>query len=82
MQGKADTCMFVKRYDKNELMIVLVYVDYILDFVTRDDELLAFKTAVESEYNVNNLVWADANYFLGLGLQWSPSGNDLRISQH
>ena len=79
MQGKADTCMLVKR-DDNELMIFLVYVDDILAFAIRDDELLDFKTAVESEYNVKD--FADANHFLGLELQWSQSGNELRISQH
>lgn len=77
-RGVADTCLFMKGSD-DDLMIVLVYVDDILAFAMRDEDLNQFKTAMETEYEVNN--FDDINYFLGLELQWSPAGDEVRVCQ-
>ncbi|GMF48908.1 unnamed protein product [Phytophthora fragariaefolia] len=77
-QGKADTCLFVK-HDGNDLIIVLVYVDDMLVFDTKNDDLTAFKAAVEEAYDVNH--FKDVNYFLDLNPQWSAAGDKVRINQ-
>lgn len=79
-QGEADYCLFSKgSVDGDDLMIVLVYVDDILVFAAHDEDLLSFKASMEAVYAVND--FEDANYFLGLELQWSPSGDEVTICQ-
>ncbi|KAI9911175.1 hypothetical protein PsorP6_009161 [Peronosclerospora sorghi] len=74
-----DNCLFIKGADET-LMIILVYVDDILAFAMRDADLFDFKASMEAAFEVNN--FNDINYFLGLELQWSFSGDELRVSQH
>ncbi|OWZ09396.1 polyprotein [Phytophthora megakarya] len=79
-QGEADYCLFSKgSADDDDLMIVLVYVDDMLVFATHDEDLALFKAAMEAAYEVND--FEDASYFLGLELQWSPSGDEVTIGQ-
>ncbi|GMF63074.1 unnamed protein product [Phytophthora fragariaefolia] len=79
-QGEADYCLFSKdSVDGDDLMIVLVYVDDILAFAAHDKDLLSFKASMEAVYEVND--FENASYFLGLELQWSPSGDELTICQ-
>ncbi|KAI9920498.1 hypothetical protein PsorP6_015367 [Peronosclerospora sorghi] len=61
-------------------MIVLVYVDDILAFAMCDADLFDFKASMEATFEVNN--FNDINYFLGLELQWSSRGYEVRVSQH
>ncbi|KAI9909718.1 hypothetical protein PsorP6_015133 [Peronosclerospora sorghi] len=77
--GKADNCLFIKGADET-LMIFLVYVNDILAFAMRDADLFDFKASMEATFEVNN--FNDINYFLGLELQWSFSGDEVRVSQH
>ncbi|KAI9921649.1 hypothetical protein PsorP6_000110 [Peronosclerospora sorghi] len=58
------------------LVIILVYVDDILAFAMRDADLFDFKASMEATFEVNN--FNDINYFLGLELQWSFSGDEVR----
>ncbi|KAF4039438.1 hypothetical protein GN244_ATG08269 [Phytophthora infestans] len=46
-----------------------------LVFATHDEDLASFKAAMETAYDVND--FEDASYFLGLELQWSPSGDEV-----
>ncbi|KAI9918954.1 hypothetical protein PsorP6_011913 [Peronosclerospora sorghi] len=62
------------------LMIILVYVDDISAFAMRDADLFDFKASMEATFEVN--IFNDINYFLGLELQWSFSGDEVRVSQH
>jgi hypothetical protein len=78
-QGKADTCLFVK-INGAELMIVLVYVDDMLVFGESDEALASFKLAVENVYAVNH--FAGMHFFLGLELQWSDAGDEVRVNQN
>ncbi|KAI9895461.1 hypothetical protein PsorP6_019358 [Peronosclerospora sorghi] len=64
--GKADNFLFIKGLDET-MMIVLVYVDVILDFAMCDADLFDFKASMEATFEVNN--FNDINYFLGLELQ-------------
>ncbi|GMF20131.1 unnamed protein product [Phytophthora fragariaefolia] len=74
-QGEADYCLFSKgSVDGDDLMLVLVYVDDILAFAAHDKDLLSFKASMEAVYEVND--FENASYFLGLELQWSPSGDE------
>ncbi|KAF4038288.1 hypothetical protein GN244_ATG09597 [Phytophthora infestans] len=50
-----------------------------LVFATHDEDLASFKAAMETTYDVNDS--EDASYFLGLELQWSPSGDEVTIGQ-
>ncbi|KAE9040228.1 hypothetical protein PR001_g7174 [Phytophthora rubi] len=77
-QGTADTCLFVKGKYEN-LVIILVYVDDILAFAMKDEDLSKLKAAVEDAYDVNN--YEDINFFLGLQLQWSANGDEVRLNQ-
>ncbi|KAI9908394.1 hypothetical protein PsorP6_016346 [Peronosclerospora sorghi] len=61
-------------------MIVLVYIDEILAFAMCDADLFDFKASMEATFEVNN--FNDINYFLGLELQWSSRGDDVRVIQH
>jgi hypothetical protein len=78
-QGKADSCLFVKISD-DDLLIVLLYVDDMLVFGTDDAALAAFKLDVEGAYEVNN--FDEMNYFLGLELQWSAAGDEVRLCRN
>ncbi|GMF51690.1 unnamed protein product [Phytophthora fragariaefolia] len=79
IQGKADACLFVT-IDNDDLMIVLIYFDDMLVFGTDDGALAAFKLEVENTYEVNN--FDEMNYFLGLELQWSAAGDEVRVCQN
>ncbi|GMF43856.1 unnamed protein product [Phytophthora fragariaefolia] len=61
-------------------MIVLIYVDDMLVFGTDDGALAAFKLEAENTYEVNN--FDEINYFLGLELQWSAAGDEVRVCQN
>ncbi|KAF4134336.1 Reverse transcriptase (RNA-dependent DNA polymerase) [Phytophthora infestans] len=76
--GEADYCLLTKGSTDN-LMIVLVYVGGLLVFAMRSKDLASFKAFMEGAYQVNN--FEDGSYFLGLGLQWSPTGDQVSIGQ-
>lgn len=76
--GEADYCLLTKGSTDN-LMIVLVYVGGLLVFAMRSKDLASFKASMEGAYQVNN--FEDGSYFLGLGLQWSITGDQVSIGQ-
>ncbi|KAE8902162.1 hypothetical protein PF010_g10153 [Phytophthora fragariae] len=45
----------------------------------KDEDLSKLKAAVEDAYDVNN--YEDINFFLGLQLQWSANGDEVRLNQ-
>ncbi|KAF4044973.1 Reverse transcriptase (RNA-dependent DNA polymerase) [Phytophthora infestans] len=61
-------------------MIVVVYVDDVLAFAMSDKDSVQFQSVMESEYEIIN--FDDITYFLGPELQWSPTGDEVCISQH
>lgn len=77
-QGQADYCLFVKGAAE-DLVIVLIYVDDILIFAMRDEDIVSFKAAMEAAFEVNH--FEDVNFFLGLELTWSPSGDAVCVGQ-
>ncbi|KAI9923240.1 hypothetical protein PsorP6_001460 [Peronosclerospora sorghi] len=74
-----DNCILIKGADET-LMIVLVYVDDILAFAMCYADLFDFKASMEATFEVNN--FNDVNYFLVLEVQWSSSGDEVRVCQH
>jgi hypothetical protein len=75
-RGAIDKTLFIKR-DKNDIMLVQVYVDDIIFSATKQSIVKEFEELMQKEFQMSSM--GELTFFLGLQVQQSSSG--MYISQ-